>query len=194
MADAEKTLLDLKEKLDEVGLPFFLIASTLLGIYRDGEPLGLLEVGFLDKDYTEEVEEKLKKRIKISDPGGDRKDRAEKHCQLYLDGLGDRIEGHPVYFLGKYGYFNITEFQVLVWPRYMYEKLKKIKYAGEWWKMPSDTGKYLELFYGEDWRTPRGWAWGEAPNLGKIEASGGKKKIIISDDYKRIIRIPKKRR
>ena len=185
MADIEKILLELKEILDEVGLPFFLIASTLLGIYRDGKPIGRFEVGFLDKDYTEEVEEKLNKKIKIGYPGGERKDRAERYCQLYWDISGGHIEGHPVYFLGKYGYFNIDTFGALVWPRYMYEKLKKIKWAGVWWNMPSDTEKYLELFYGEDWRTPQDWAWGEAPNLGKIEVSGGKK-IIVSEEYKRL--------
>lgn len=180
MVDQETIMLELKKIFDRVGLPFFLIASTLLGIYRDGKPIGMLEVGFLDKDYTKEVEEKLSKEITVSNSGGEREDRAERYCQLYLDDIsGEKVEGHPVYFLGDYGYFNITEFQVLAWPRYMYEKLKKIKWAGVWWNIPGDVEKYLELFYGEGWKVPQKWAWGQALNLGKIEGVGEERKIVI---------------
>lgn len=164
MNQAEETMLELKEFLDKIELPFLLTASTLLGIYRDKTTLGRVEFSFLIKDFTPKKQKKLFKNGKF------KKRASENPLFTIIDYHGkELIEIQPIYQIGDICYKNLSEDDCLVWPSYLYENWKKIEFIGVEWNMPSDPEKWLEIYY-NDWKTPRDKVdWQKAPNYKMLD-------------------------
>ena len=157
-----------KEILDKAGIPFTLMASTLLGIYRDGSPIGpIYEVAILAKDLTPKRVEKFEAIYPI-----ECKRRVEMGLGIIdLKGLqehqNNNFEIHLVYFVGDYGFHNLAGDQCLVWPKEIWQKENwgKTKWNGKTWNIPGQVERYLAMYYGTNWREPQKFNWGNAPNL-----------------------------
>lgn len=157
--------------LDKAEVPFCLMASTLLGIYRDGEPLGpTYEFAVLAKDMTQRKLNRLDKLWPVNT-----KRRSELGLAIFdLEKLGpneSNFEIHLVYFKGKYAFHNLAGHDVLVWPKetWLKENWEKIKWHKRWWNTPMNTEPYLAMYYGLDWRTPQSFSWGGARNHFELE-------------------------
>ena len=150
-----------KQKLDSVGLPFALMASTLLGIYRDGDPIGgIFEFSVLASDMTEERIENLKKicdlKTRTSDIG----------IGIYdIAGLtNNNFELHPVYFKNGYAFNNLSGYECLAWPEELLKSYTELEWNHQKYRVPKETDRYLETYYGKDWKTPQPWNWQKASN------------------------------
>ena len=143
------------------------MASTLLGVYRDGEPLGpIYEFAVLADDVTPKRIEKLEKFHPTT-----AKRRNEMGLGILdLGGISpnnNNFELHLVYFLKDYAFHNLSGDQCLVWPKEIWQKKnwKQIKWNGKLWNMPNQVERYLAMYYGLKWREPQPFGWGNAPNL-----------------------------
>jgi hypothetical protein len=162
----EPKIIQVRKILEKGNLPFSLMASTLLGIYRDGEPIGNYEFALRARDVNAEKMEKLKDLvnygIRTSDSG---------IAIIDLPGFSENnnnLELHLIYFKNDYAYHNLSGDDCLVWPRKIWEKWDKINWRGLEWNTPSDVEKYLEIYYGKTWREPRSFSWHTAPNHFKL--------------------------
>jgi len=156
------------ELMDKAKIPFCLMASTFLGIYRDKNPIGsIFEFAVLKKDITEEAKKRLKGVVEFAERTSD-----IGIGILDLKGIGKgNFEIHLVYFKNGYGFHNLTGSECLVWPEAIWRRKNwgKIKWGGREWNTPGNPEKYLEIYYGKDWKTPAGFGWHSAGNLHKLD-------------------------
>lgn len=159
-------IIQAKKVMDEAKIPFCLMASTLLGIYRDGEPKGpIYEFAALASDITKTRIARLEKLW----PQNSKRRSETGLAILDLSGLSENnnnFEVHLVYFKNGYGFHNLSSNECLVWPEYIWKKENwgKITWEGLEWNTPGDIENYLLQYYGKDWKTPQQFNWSHAPN------------------------------
>lgn len=162
-------LLTIKELFEEAKIPFLLTGSTLLGIYRDKNPLGLIEIAVLRKDLTKKKLNALKKLYPFEMRGSG----TMVDISIMDFDFVRRIEVQPIYFLGAWAYKNLRDSECLIWPKHMYEKWDMLEWEGQTWNIPSDVEKWLTFYYG-DWKSPNGsWNWAKASNYRRLVEKDG---------------------
>lgn len=158
----ERCLIDFKEVLEGIDVPFFLMAGTVLGYIRDGQLLEGdkdVDVGVFEKDYDKaRIEAALrasaKFQIKRVDDHADRI-RAVHRNGVWIDVFPYFSEGHRTWHAGT----------VARWWHEPFD-LKPYEVAGTEFRIPADTDAYLEWNYGPDWRIPYSLfdVYSDAPN------------------------------
>jgi len=148
--------------MDDAKIPFCLTCSTLLGIYRDGLPLGnIMEFDVLEDDMLPEDIERLESLIPIVR----KRDSDTGRAIIDVQGIENKpLEVQIIRFNDKFAYKNLCGSDLLVWPRYMYDKFDKITWRGREWNIPHDVENWLKCYYGPTWKTPQSWNWHGAPN------------------------------
>ena len=159
-----ESLLKTKEIFDEMGINFFLIHGTLLGVYRDGflcpHEVPNCSIGDIDvASFDEMPDDKFDKFTEIVEKHG------LKMFQISAkEGDGFRVVG--AYIRGTHWYVGIefwsrlsdkenvmTYDGLLKCPSKFFDSFKEIKYLGQIFNIPRDTEGFLEHNYGESWRT-----------------------------------------
>ncbi|MDD5219999.1 MAG: LicD family protein [Candidatus Bipolaricaulis sp.] len=143
----DNTLLQGKAILEDVGLPYFLVGGTLLGIVREG---GLLahdkdvDVACLEEDLNEKTRKKM---MKFKQFGGVSDSRG--HYAFAFDEVP-----FDVFVMKKIGNrrcFNQSGVLGLWWPEEMIERpWSEVEYRGIKWNAPKDIDGFLTHMYG-DW-------------------------------------------
>ena len=155
---------DVDDILNEAGVPHALLASTLLGIYRDGEPIDKIhEFAVLSRDIKEDTIDKIKS---VHGHTGLRSNQSGLAI-IDLKGLyAGNFEIHIIRFTKLYSYQNPESDRCLVWPKAVWLKKnwQKIKWHGRTYNAPM-IEDYLRLYYGESWKTPQEFYWLSAPNV-----------------------------
>ena len=159
-----ESLLKTKEIFDEMGINFFLIHGTLLGVYRDGflcpHEVPNCSIGDIDvASFDEMPDDKFAKFTEI----------VEKHGLKMLQISAKEYNGSRLvaaYIRGTHWYIGI-EFWVrlpdnktvmtydglVTCPSKFFDSFKEINYLGKMFNIPGDTEGFLEYNYGESWRT-----------------------------------------
>jgi len=163
--NGSESLLKAKEVLDDMGIDFFLIHGTLLGLYRDGYPcpyespsgMGDIDLASFDdmpksrfKEFTQIVEKHGLVMYSISErPVGDTWGTA-----------GAYIRGTP-WYIGIEFWKKMPEEEkvvtydgLLTCPSKFFETFKEINYLGKKFKIPVGTEGFLEYNYGKSWKIP----------------------------------------
>ncbi len=158
----ERCLIDFKEVLDGIDVPFFLMAGTVLGYIRDGQLLEGdkdVDVGIFEKDYDKaRIEAALRAsarfQIKRVDDHADRI-RAVHRNGVWIDVFPYFTEGHRTWHAGT----------VARWWHEPFDQ-KPFVVEGTEFMIPADTDAYLEENYGPDWRIPYSLfdVYSDAPN------------------------------
>ena len=149
-------LCELGDILDKAKIRWCLTASTLLGVYRDGFPIGgIQEIDYLVEDVTEENKETVGKMTSSGE--------SEHTIWTFKDGE-EKVEVQGVYFIGDVAYKNLVDNRTLIFPRECYGTFKTKEWHGKEWPIPEDTPKWLESYYG-DWQKPQSFNWNAAKNL-----------------------------
>lgn len=158
-----KNMLDLEKIMDNLKVPWCLTASTLLGVYRDNQPIG----GIQEIDYLADfmTDDKYATVQKLPEYGGysDGEKDLSKQTIWYFDKDGARIEVQAVYFVGDVAYKNLVGNDCLIYPKDCYGKFKTKVWQNTEWPIPEDTEKWLETYYG-DWKVKSDFNWNAAKN------------------------------
>jgi len=155
-----------KERMDSIGVEFFLVAGLCLGLVRDGKPIEY------DKDFDFGVMNEADLQRVIDEIGhfyeevGIDNRYVQNGAILWLKRyIGDYclpmelqahyVRGESVYYnraLGKTWKFNEAR---LVWPRHLFENFAKTKFNGVELNVPNPPEEFLKIHYGSDWKTPK---------------------------------------
>lgn len=173
------TLITVKKQLETLGLKPILIASTLLGIYRDKQLLGMPELAYLYEDWKDEYLGRWRE-IAGHPIGISKNDSLEPNCIFNTEEDGVYVEIHCIYRYGNKAYVNLTTDNCLVWPRRHFDNLQEIEFADEKWYAPSDIENYLKRQYG-DWRTPQTSSWYNAPNRRRLRIDKKGRKYFLKE-------------
>ena len=162
-------LFDVKSKLDELSISYWIEGGTLLGAIRDKKLIPWdhdIDMGIINKsdEMIEQVIQKLKTFFYVSVKGF------------------KEVEG--VWNLGKYRvlkiyprkniffkdnlcldifiyYLDENHYKYVVWnknayhERKFFDNLEQIEFYGKLINVPYDSEKFLEKKYGSDWKTPK---------------------------------------
>jgi phosphorylcholine metabolism protein LicD len=164
---ALKDLRAIKQVLDELGINFSLAYGTCLGAYRDKDFLP--DDDDIDLAITEKLPLETRQTIaeKLMDIGF----KAQKMYWVVdgrkVDGVADYVGNEKTGIIVVERYFKVTLFffyddgkEMICIPHDMplisslskfYKKLKKIKFKGDWYLVPTPTDEYLKWTYG-DWK------------------------------------------
>lgn len=146
----ERCLLDAKQALDGGGVPFFLMAGTVLGYIRDGRLLEGdkdVDIGVFERDY-----DKPKIIAALKDSGRFRIVRVDNHAErlraihrngVWIDIFPYFSEGEKTWHAGSV-------------VRWWHEPFDLAPYVleGQDFMIPADTDAYLTWNYGPSWREP----------------------------------------
>lgn len=162
---AWKNLIDFKEVLDKLAIPFCLANGTLLGAYREGdfisgdeEDIDLVIPNFFC-NQAEKIFSELQKKG-FGKPG-------RFYVKGRLEGAGIwrganrldinffHLKGNEVYevHINKFPN-NPKSYMVNVFPKHHFEKFEKLNFKGVDFNIPSDIEHFLELKYGPNWKIP----------------------------------------
>lgn len=146
----DNVLLQGKAILEDVGVPYFLVGGTLLGIVREGSLLAHdkdVDVAVLNEDLTPEIKEKIKSHSQFRVESKAHGENGQ--LSFYFDDTGFDI--FPMTLIGENRFFNQRGELGLWWPKDMVEKpWSDIQYRGITWKAPKDINGFLDHMYG-DW-------------------------------------------
>jgi len=163
MTDSDKQLLRYRKIMDDVGLDFFILNSTLLSVYRDKQfylsaPEGGPIFGIMKKDLTDEVLDELRKRIVVN-RNGEHQDFDSG--SWYLGG-----QCH-IYAFSRYKNRVVMKMNLKCGWWWIADDLfpyKKITYLGIEWNIPNSPAGWLSTRYNINWKTPMFWDWHDSLN------------------------------
>jgi len=154
-----KILLEMKEILDSLNIPFFLTCGTALGAVR--EPDGFIE---RDSDVDLGILENYENRIpEIIKKGEEKGWEVGIWYDPTLNGKGKIIsffkDGYELVDIGVYYregeyYWHCINFGDCVQEFVPIFEFGKIKIRNVEFNIPSPSEKYLEAIYGKNWRIP----------------------------------------
>lgn len=140
---------------NRIGLDACIASSSLLGIIRDGNPLGIPDFMCLAEDLNQVIDKLKEDKCYLRNSGTD--------LMVISLEFGGRVELLPFQKQGSKRYLNPREDKVLVFSDEYFDKSKWTEYQE--FKLPYNPEGFLNEYYGHDWRTPKKFHWHEAPNL-----------------------------
>ena len=176
----EELLLFFDDYLKSLNVDYMLFASTLLGVVREGHLLDRdmeVDIAMLGKDINQELIDKFGAEGYLKGVFRKEMDNCrEKYGLIYLTNKKRREEGwmamSPIWLKKGVCYTNLVHADCLVLPKQVYNKKNwsTIEYLGRKFKAPPDPEKFLEAFYGKDWKKPvSGWHWKQNKNYKQWE-------------------------
>jgi len=152
MNKLDQTLLQGTAILDHIGVPYFLMFGTLLGIIREGKLLASdidVDVGVFIENLSP------KKKARILDTAFLRNEMPSSlPCShmFWEFRNGTRFDIFPFYIIGDKCCASMQREYGLWWPKkYFKRPLNKIEYLGRKWDIPHQPEKVLTHYYG-DWK------------------------------------------
>lgn len=157
-----EALLKVREILTKSEVDFFLILGTALGAYRDKgfTPTEKdVDLGFLYENFAASVGDITKSLIlngfdvrSVSYPFRQCRVLVAHYREVKVDLVSYVINGDKRFCSNS---DQKTKPYSIVHDRETLERYEPIQLFGETFSVPSPIERYLELEYGEDWRTPR---------------------------------------
>jgi hypothetical protein len=176
MTTQEATLIFFDDYFKRHKLDYMIHASSLLHIVREGKlPISDNEIDLVchGEDLNETNMTEFKKDCwRMMYPHKD------VYGEMYFSvntsiGDGVYVALTPLWNKKGHVYLSVNENVVVEWTnKELYDKSnwKTIKYLDREFKVPGDPEKYLEMWYGADWRTPLACSWNDNKNVKKWEA------------------------
>ena len=153
-------------------MDYMVFASTLLGIVREGKIMdhdNEIDVCVIGDDLTDEKMERLRASgYYLSDYRAN-----ERIGETYFskDGSmqGSWVAISPIWKKGETCFINMTLDDCITLPPDCYDKRTwdTVEYIGRQFKCPHDREKWLERWYGSDWKTPKPCHWTDNVNRRK---------------------------
>ena len=151
----EKSLLEIKELMDELKVIFFLRHGTCLGAVRDGQLItwdddidigSIIEMNGLDEKSIYKIVDNFKLN-------GFKAEVFESsfHISVSLSKYGISIDWTCYKILQG----NIYQYPAVKIPVELYDDMKPISFLGTTFFVPNPPEKYLSLKYGSEWKTPK---------------------------------------
>lgn len=172
MTKFEELLLFFDDYLKSIKVDYMLFASTLLGVVRGGRLIDRdmeIDVAMLGKDITPELLDKFGSEGLLKNTFQKALGNCEeKYGLIYLTSEARMFRDKgwmaisPMWLKGETCYSTIVGGDCMVLPKDVYYKKNwsTIKYLGRKFNVPPDPEKFLESFYGKDWKTPKNdWHW-----------------------------------
>jgi len=156
--------------MEEIGKEFFLVGGTCLGAVRDGCLFPHdkdIDVGVMGEEVLYEIMKIEKEKYKYYDEvhvvGEAHHDKILWLKKYFPGGYVLPIEvgahctkGDYIYYNRKMGSSWHCEETRIIWnKRESFKSLKRHHFAGVDFLIPHPIEKFLEAFYGSDWRTPK---------------------------------------
>lgn len=176
MTNQEQTLLFFDDYLKLNKVDYMIFASSLLRIVRegklfDGDPE--IDICVLGDDLND----KLIDIFKVDGHWLGMYPCKEKYGEMYLSNQPTLKAEYgwmaisPLWLKKGICYININENEcITIEPKYYAKKTwSTIEYLGRKFKVPSNPEKWLEMWYGSDWKTPKPCHWRDNKNYKKWE-------------------------
>jgi hypothetical protein len=171
----DNVLLQGRVLMEELGLDYFLVGGTLLGIIRENSLLAHdhdIDVAVLSEDLTDEIMKKMKGFKHF----GCESKCVSPHGQLNFKFQDISFDIFPMVKIGNRRCYNQSGKVGLWWPEEYFEKpFGKVKYLGLEWGTPTKVEDFLVHMYTEDWKVEsKDFKWQGARNFVKdiIELEG----------------------
>ena len=151
-----RNLLDFKEVLDELGVPFVLIFGTLLGVIRENAFISYdtdVDVACFNEFSRRDHWKLATIKSKLIDKGFTviSNDRCYLHIDFFIR-AGEKIE---IWWFDKID--NEWIFGDTVrYPSHYFDNLQGRSFLGTSFKIPERPEEFLELTYGKNWIIPNG--------------------------------------
>jgi len=158
----ERTLVEVGGILDAVGVPFFLVLGTCLGVVRGGRIIGWdkdIDIGVLVEHLTPVIPTLMERFeaagfVTKAHSSPLRFDRA-----IRLVRGPDRVDiaGFMRHAEERYSPSSRKSYAI-VYPAGIIENTEPVTYLGREWRVPSPSEEYLRRHYGPFWKEPdRRW-------------------------------------
>ncbi len=172
MGNDEVNLMDIREVLNGLGVPFSLEAGTLLFAYRDGRldpsdtDVAVMHDGMEKIVGAQSAFEKLGFELHklFRHPSGLASEISFKRDGKKVDIFGKEFRGDKAWSLSFNDAAPPERYYIPhVYPAKHFKSYDKLDLLGVEWNIPHDTEEYLKAVYG-DWRTPDPlWVWWRDP-------------------------------
>ena len=151
----EKSILEIKELMDDLDVIFFLRHGTCLGAVRDGQLIPWdddIDIGSII-GMNNLDEKSISKIIDSFKLNGFKTEVSESpfHISVSLSKSGIPIDWTCYKILQGY----IYQYPAVKIPVNLYDDLKPISFLGSSFFVPNPPEKYLSLKYGSEWMTPK---------------------------------------
>ena len=151
----EKSILEIKELMDDLDVIFFLRHGTCLGAVRDGQLIPWdddIDIGSII-GMNNLDEKSISKIIDSFKLNGFKTEVSESafHISVSLSKSGIPIDWTCYKILQGY----IYQYPAVKIPVNLYDDLKPISFLGTSFFVPNPPEKYLSLKYGSEWMTPK---------------------------------------
>ena len=151
----EKSILEIKELMDDLDVIFFLRHGTCLGAVRDGQLIPWdddIDIGSII-GMNNLDEKSISKIIDSFKLNGFKTEVSESpfHISVSLSKSGIPIDWTCYKILQGY----IYQYPAVKIPVNLYDDLKPISFLGTSFLVPNPPEKYLSLKYGSEWMTPK---------------------------------------
>ena len=151
----EKSILEIKELMDDLDVIFFLRHGTCLGAVRDGQLIPWdddIDIGSII-GMNNLDEKSIYKIIDSFKLNGFKTEVSESpfHISVSLSKSGIPIDWTCYKILQGY----IYQYPAVKIPVNLYDDLKPISFLGSSFFVPNPPEKYLSLKYGSEWMTPK---------------------------------------
>ena len=164
---AFRNLLDFKEVMDGLKIPFALAHGTLLGAYRDGDFLPGDEIdtdisineeygGWVPEIFRELAKKGFRKRKEWRYQNKFRCGTAIRNG-AFIDILVFFKKGSDVYHIGPKKPVSNREYTAFVYPAHCFEKYEKLIFKGVEFNIPQNVEDFFVARYGENWKAKKPW-------------------------------------
>lgn len=167
--DARSNLLNFKNVMAGLGLPFFLMEGTLLGAYRDGDFVkgdeDDIDIGMMEDYYTIENIDRITGGLhalgfelikKFTHPEtGTLEGIAYKRGTNHIDVFAIHIKGDDAFMLARgWGRPGFPPIIAYMYPIHCFQKFGTIQFLDTEFAIPNDVEAFLSARYA-DWKTPQ---------------------------------------
>ena len=150
-----KALKEVKKIMEDLGITFFLMSGTCLGVIRDNRLIpwdddvdigSVLDYHGCNEESLEEIVIAFRRKGFLTKliPSG-------QHFFLPLIKYSAKVALTVFRIIDG----NIEEYPSIFIPASMFTELKEINFLGENFYIPNPPEEYLRLKYGDQWRTPK---------------------------------------
>ena len=166
-----ENLLDFKEVMDRLKIPFALAHGTLLGAYRDKDFIPGDEID-TDISINEKYADRAPEIFNALENKGFNMEKWWRYGDKFRCGTASRNgtfidilvfhkKGNEVYHIGPKKPISNKEYTAFVYPAHCFEKYEKLNFGGIEFNIPQNVEDFFMARYGKNWKTPQKWGlWG----------------------------------